>query len=169
MMSQLLDLLEYLKGRSLVYKLSQNLRIPGGTISSSKPWSIRGCWEILVGMRWAGWGWGPWRDWWGRWGFMQDLMDPRWWRLLVQEGEAAGTWLAPLMIIGWGGNLINGIWVKGEVNLWSEKWDWDSADPRNMIGLGWECCPSYVVITIPGSSDERSTLFFTEHLSFVQR
>lgn len=125
MMSRLLDLLEYLKGRSLVYKLSQNLRIPGGTISSSKPWSIRGCWEILVGMRWAGWGWGPWRDWWGRWGFMQDLMDPRWWRLLVQEGEAAGTWLVPLMIIGLGG-------------IWSMVFEWREKsifDLKSGIGI----------------------------------
>jgi len=38
-----------------------------------------------------------------------------------------------------------------------------------IIGLGCMCCPSYVVTTIDGSSDDLSTLFFTPQPALVQR
>lgn len=40
---------------------------------------------------------------------------------------------------------------------------------RGKVTVWWQCWPSYVVITIEGSSDERSTRFFTAHLLFVHR
>lgn len=41
--------------------------------------------------------------------------------------------------------------------------------PREVMGQGWVCVPSYVVTTMVGSSQDRSTLFFTPHAALVQR